>query len=158
MIQKEVQVDLEALGNSMQRYEIKILEKFKNFDLSTKEKAIKSFIKLWQNEKAYHTHLKKRLKLNHIKDEFDYLKKTLNCLKDSKEVIIAKYNNSDIWNRIRYFDNKEWIVIFSEDGVLLTSHKKEITAISFIEKHKNFGAKIIKGGISEKFREFFKSL
>ena len=59
---------------------------------------------------------------------------------------------------IRYFDNEEWLVIFSENETLLTSHKKEKTELSFEEKHKNYGAKIEKGEISNEFKKFFKEL
>jgi len=158
-IRKYVDIfDKKLYNENMKKYEQKILEKFENFDISTKEKAIESFKNIWQNEKAYKIHLKKRLRLGHIEDEHDYVKKTLKCLKESKEVIIAKYNISDIWDRIRYFDNKEWIVIFAENGTLLTSHKKEKTELSFISKHKNLGAEIIKGVIDDEFRKFFKNL
>ena len=142
----------------MRKYEEKILEKFNNFDVSSKEKAIESFKKLWNNEKSYVKHLEKRKKLKHIEDELDYLNKTLKCLENSKECLIAVYDEKDIWDRIRYFDNEEWIVIFAENGTLLTSHKKEKTELSFEEKHKKYGAIIKKGEIDEKFRKFFKEL
>jgi len=102
--------------------------------------------------------LEKRIKLKHVKDELDYINKTLKCLENAKECLIAVYYDRDMWDRVRYFDNEEWIVIFAENGTLLTSHKKEETELSFEEKHKMFGAVIQKGEIDEKFRKFFKEL
>jgi hypothetical protein len=142
----------------MEKYESAILEKFKNFDVSSREKAIESFKGLWINEDAYKKHLEKRLKMRHIKDASDYINKTLKCLAEVKEYKIAKYENADVWDRIRYFDNKEWIVIFAENGTLLTSHKKEKTELDFEEKHKKFGAKIEKGDVNDGFKKFFREL
>ncbi len=142
----------------MRKYEEAILKKFENFDVGSKENTIESFKSMWNNLKAYEKHIKKRKEMGHIKDEFDYLDKTLNCLANSKECLIAFYKEKDIWNRIRYFDNDEWIVIFSENGTLLTSHKKENTEVSFEEKHKKLGAKIKKGEISDGFKRFFEKL
>jgi len=142
----------------IRKYEEAILKKFENFDVGSKENAIENFKSIWNNLKTYEKHIKKRKEMGHIKDEFDYLDKTLNCLANSKECLIAFYKEKDIWNRIRYFDNDEWIVIFSENGTLLTSHKKENTEVSFEEKHKKLGAKIKKGEISDGFKRFFEKL
>ena len=142
----------------MKKYESAILEKFKNFDVSSREKAIESFKGLWINENAYKKHLEKRLKMGHIKDDSDYLEKTIKCLADAKDCKVARYKNADVWDRIRYFDNEEWIVIFAENGTLLTSHKKEETELDFEEKHRKFGAKIEKGDVSDGFKKFFREL
>jgi hypothetical protein len=93
-----------------------------------------------------------------VKSDIDYVEKTLNCMANVKECKIAIYKQAEVWDRIRYFDDNEWIVIFAENGTLLTSHKKEIREQSFEEKHKSLGAKIKKGEINNNFREFFKRL
>jgi len=70
---------------------------------------------------------------------------------------VKKYEKL-LLDKFKNFDNDEWIVIFAENGILLTSHKKEEMEISFELKHKKFGAKIIQGEINEEFRNFFKCL
>ncbi len=158
-IKKYVDIFEKKLYNEvMRKYERAILNRFENFDVSSKEKAVESFKKIWINDKIYKKHIAKRLKDSHIKDDLDYVKKTLNCLANTKECKIAIYEKTDIWNRIRYFDDEEWIVIFAENGTLLTSHKKEIREQDFEKKHKELGAKIKKGNINDEFREFFKRL
>ena len=142
----------------MKKYENIILNKFQTFDINSKNEAITSFKKLWNNENVYNKHIQKRLQMGHIKNEIDYVAKTLKCLAEAKECLIAIYEDENIWNRIRYFDNDEWLVIFSENGTLLTSHKKEEVEISFEDKHKKFGAKIKKGDISDEFKRFFRKL
>ena len=158
-IRKYVDIlDIKSYNRLMERYESKILKNFEKLDVKSKEKAIGAFKKVWVSEKVYKEHLKKRIKVGHIKNEEEYFVKTIKCLSNAKECKIAIYNSKDTWDRIRYFDNEEWIVIFTENGEMITSHKKELTELSFEEKHKKYGAEIKKGDISDGFKSFFKFL
>ena len=137
----------------MKQYEKNIIKKFQNFD---EKNLIESFIKLWRSEKAYFIHIQKRLKYNHIKDEFDYLDKTIKCLSECEKIDIAIYQNES-WDNI-YYQAKlnEWAVIFNENGDLMTSYQIDDTFQSFEEAHK-FADKIIKGA-NNGLQAYFKKL
>jgi hypothetical protein len=139
----------------MEKYENAILEKFKDFDVSSREKAIASFKGLWRNEDKFFNHIKRRKDLGHIKDEYDYLYKTLKCLADTKKVDLAIYKKS--WDNI-YFKAKanDWAVIFNEKGELMTSYKIEKNMPQFKEAHKN--ADEYKEGVKNGLQKYFKQI
>ena len=136
--------------------EQKIVKKFVRFNAKTKEEAITYFAKLWHSRIAFEKHVKKRLDEGVISDEFDYLQKTIECLAKADEYILATYEKS--WDRLRYASSGDWFVIFNEDGIILTSHKKDETKVPFELKHAQLGAKLQQGKVDEKFREVFKRI
>jgi len=139
----------------MEKYENAILEKFKDFDVSSREKAIVSFKGLWRNEDKFFNHIKRRKDSGHIKDEYDYLYKTLKCLANTKKVDLAIYKKS--WDNI-YFkaEANDWAVIFNEKGELMTSYKIEENMPQFKEAHKN--ADEYKEGVKNGLQKYFKQI
>jgi len=139
----------------MEKYEKVILKRFENFDVSSKEKAIESFKKLWRDENKFIQHIKKREELGHIKDKFDYLEKTLKCLATTEYINIAIYKKS--WDNI-YFEaiSKDWAVIFNENGEIMTSYKIENKKLHFIDVHKK--ADILLKGVKNELQSTFKTI
>jgi len=116
----------------------------------------KDFFKLWRSKESLEKHITKRLELSHIKDEDDYIKKTLECIIDADEYILAKHQNS--WNNLCYNQKKEWAVVFNESGEIMTSYKVDPDKKSFEELHKEVGGKIEKGSVNERVKRAFKRL
>ena len=133
------------------KVEDKIVEKINSI-----EDVKKDFYKLWINEDSFKKHIEKRLKLSHIKDKDDYILKTINCVINADEYILAIHKDS--WNNLCYNRNNNWVVIFNENGEIMTSYKVEPDKKSFEELHKEVGGKIKKGEVDEKVREAFKRL
>jgi len=143
----------------MKKYEEAILKKFENFDVSSKEKAIESFEKLWRNKEKFLTHIEKRKGLGHIENEFDYLEKTLRCLSECEKVNIAIYKKS--WDNI-YFEAEinNWAVIFNEEGDLMTSYKIDENMPHFLDVHKKADniIKGVKNELQQTFKRIYNSL
>jgi len=137
-------------GNKL-KIEDKIVEKINSI-----EDVKKDFHKLWINEDSFKKHIEKRLKLSHIKDKDDYILKTINCVINADEYILAIHKDS--WNNLCYNRNNNWVVIFNENGEIMTSYKVEPDKKGFEELHKEVGGKIEKGEVDEKVREAFKRL
>ena len=140
----------------MRNIEQKIVDKFTYFDTSSKQNSILSFISLWHTQIAFEKHLNKRIKEGVVKDAYDYLCKTIDSLANAQYFIIAKYEKS--WDRICYVSGDDWFVIFSENGIMLTSYKKDETKLPFERKHRQLDARLEKGIVDEKFRRVFKSI
>ena len=98
----------------------------------------------------------KKIRIIHIKDEDDYIKKTLECIIDADEYVLAIYKNS--WNNLCYNRKKEWAVVFNESGEIMTSYKVDPDKKSFEELHKEVGGKIEKGFVNERVKRAFKRL
>ena len=156
---KNVNIELngEKLYNvNMEKYEKAILKKFENFDVSSKENAIESFKKLWRNEEKLKLHVERRIQKGHVKDEIDYINKTLECLANSSKVTIAIYNNKS-WDNLYYeAEFRNWAVIFNENGEIMTSYKVDGSGVNFYDAHKN-ADKIIKG-VKNGLQDYFKKL
>ncbi len=148
--------DVVGYNSKMKHIEQKILSRVAYFEANTKEDAVAFFAELWHSRIAFEKHVRKRLDEGVISDEYDYLQKTIECLAEADEYILAAYEKS--WDRLRYASNGDWFVIFNEDGIILTSHKKDETKMPFEQKHVQLGAKLQKGKVDEKFREVFKSI
>ena len=148
--------DVVGYNSKMKHIEQKILSRVAYFEANTKEEAVACFAELWHSRIAFEKHVRKRLDEGVISDEYDYLQKTIECLAEADEYILAAYEKS--WDRLRYASNGDWFVIFNEDGIILTSHKKDETKMPFEQKHAQLGAKLQKGKVDEKFREVFKSI
>ena len=116
----------------------------------------KDFHKLWMSKNSFEKHVKKRLELSHIKDKDDYILKTINCIIEADEYILAIHQNS--WNNLCYNKKDNWVVIFNENGEIMTSYKVEKNKKSFEELHKEVGGKIQKGAVNEQIKRAFKKL
>ena len=116
----------------------------------------KDFFKLWRSRESLEKHIAKRLELSHIKDENDYIKKTLECIIDADEYVLAIHTNG--WNNLCYNRKKEWAVVFNESGEIMTSYKVDPDKKSFEELHKEVGGKIEKGSVNERVKRAFKRL
>ena len=144
--------DVFGYNSGMDKIEDKI---FKSFS-AIKGNVSNNFSDVWQSEKHFTAHIEKRIKLNHISNKDDYIKKTLECLANSNEFIFAEHSNS--WDNICYNSAKDWAVIFNEHGKVMTSYKIESDSTDFMQKQKSINAKIKKGITDEKFRKFFNSI
>lgn len=133
------------------KIENKIIKK-----LSAIKDIKKDFYKLWLSKESFQRHIKKRLALSHIRDEYDYIAKTIDCVINANESILAVHKES--WSNLCYNKKGDWVVIFNEKGEIMTSYKIEPDSKSFEELHEEIGAKIEKGKINEKVRRAFKEL
>ncbi|NWF67343.1 MAG: hypothetical protein HXX81_07755 [Campylobacterales bacterium] len=140
----------------MENIESKIIDNFKKVDFNSKDTLLNTFSKVWQNDKSWRIHIQKRLNENAIKDEFDYIQKTVDCLANSKEYILAKYKNS--WDSVCYNDDRSWAVVFNEFGTVMTSYKISDELESFENKYKRYEAKINKGKTDERFKRGFETI
>jgi len=137
--------------NELKEIEKKILNKI------SKIKDVKNdFYTLWINKKSFENHIEKRIKKGHIANVDDYILKTLNCIIEADEYILAIHIKS--WNNLCYNKKNNWAVIFNEEGEVMTSYKIENDKKSFEELHKEVGAKIQKGAVNEAIRKAFKRL
>jgi hypothetical protein len=116
----------------------------------------KDFYKLWMSEESFESHIEKRKNLGHIANKEDYILKTLDCIIEADEYILAIHKNS--WDNLCYNKKSNWAVIFNENGELMTSYKVEPDKKSFEELHKEVGGVIIKGEVNEKIKRAFKKL
>ena len=139
-------------NSGMKNIEEKVIA---NFEI-IKNNVYDKFSTVWQSEKHFTNHIDKRVLLGHVIDEKDYITKTLKCLSESKECILAQHKKS--WDNICYNHNKSWAVIFNEHGKIMTSYKIEPKSKSFESSQSSIKAKITKGVPNEKFRNYFKQL
>ena len=116
----------------------------------------KDFYKLWISKDSFEKHIKKRLLLSHIKDIDDYILKTIDCIIEANEYLLAIHRDS--WNNLCYNREGSWAVIFNENGEIMTSYKVEKDKKSFEELHKELGGIIEKGEIDEKVKRAFEKL
>ncbi len=108
--------DVVGYNSKMKHIEQKILSRVAYFEANTKEDAVAFFAELWHSRIAFEKHVRKRLDEGVISDEYDYLQKTIECLAEADEYILAAYEKS--WDRLRYASNGDWFVIFNEDGII----------------------------------------
>ncbi|SMC09210.1 hypothetical protein [Nitratiruptor tergarcus] len=113
----------------MKEYERNIISKFKDFDATSTLQAIKSFKKVWNSEQDYLKHIEKRLAEKTIRNEEEYLYKTIDCLANAETYVVAEYEQS--WDRIRYASFGNLAVVFNEYGTILTSYKIDETKKPF---------------------------
>ena len=132
------------------------IEKNILYKLSKIKDVKKDFHTLWMSKKSFENHIEKRLKQGHIVDVDDYILKTLNCVIEADEYILAIHEKS--WNNLCYNKKNNWVVIFNENGEIMTSYKIENDKKSFEELHKEVGGIIQKGVVNETIRKAFKRL
>jgi hypothetical protein len=116
----------------------------------------KDFYKLWMSKEKFKNHIVKRKNLGHITDEEDYILKTLDCIIEADTYILAIHKNS--WDNLCYNKKDNWVVVFNENGEIMTSYKIKPDEKSFEELHKEVGGEIRKGKINEKIKRAFKKL
>ena len=75
---------------------------------------------------------------------------------DCDSYIYAKHLKS--WDNLYYSKQKEWAVIFNENGDIMTSYKIEADLKSFELLHQEIGIKTEKGVVNEKIKKIFKKL
>lgn len=110
----------------------KFLEKLTDFNIGDIEN---SFLKLWNDESSYNKHIRKRLLNGDITDIKDYIKKTFLTL-GQKNAYYEHYKVADVWDRVLYNKELEWVVILGENGSILTSYKPNSTITQLLTKHK----------------------
>jgi len=82
-------------ANELKEIEENILNK-----LNKIEDVKNDFHTLWMSKKSFEDHIEKRLKQGYIVDVDDYILKTLNCIIEADEYILAIHEKS--WNNLCY--------------------------------------------------------
>lgn len=146
--------DTEEILQKQRKAEEEFIKILKDFDPENPEE---SFKKLWVSEKCYKDHIKTRIEEGVVNDTKDYLEKILQTLSQYTSVYYAHYSTS--WDRIYYDRKRQWMVVLTENGRIITSYKiKEPLRETFrkIKKKANLSGqivKIIKGRHNEELKK-----
>ena len=108
--------EIEDVEKKKKAIEEEFIKKLQTFDVKN---PISSFKGLFVSEKAYREHVNKRLDEKVIKDETDYLRKTLYTLAYPTSAYYENYSKS--WDRILYDSKRKWMVVLTEGGYILSS-------------------------------------
>jgi hypothetical protein len=146
--------DAEEILQKQRKAEEEFLKILREFD---PEKPEESFKKLWVSERCYEDHIKTRIEEGVVINTKDYLEKILQTLSQYTSVYYAHYSTS--WDRIFYDKKRQWMVVLTENGRIITSYKiKEPLRETFrkIKKKANLSGqtvKIIKGKPNEELKK-----
>jgi len=110
--------DAEEIIEKQQKAEREFLKLLKEFDF---QKPEKSFKKLWVSERTYINHLGDRFEEGVISGWRDYLEKTLETFAYYTGVYYEVYERS--WDRILYDRKRQWMVVLTEKGRIISSMK-----------------------------------
>ena len=110
--------DAEEIIEKQQKAELEFLKLLEEFDF---QKPEESFKKLWVSERTYINHLGDRLEEGVISGWKDYLEKTLETLAYYTGVYYEVYERS--WDRILYDRKRQWMVVLTEKGRIISSMK-----------------------------------
>jgi len=122
--------DAEEIIEKQQKAEREFLKLLEEFDPQRPEE---SFKRLWVSERTYKNHLKNRLKEGVIAGWKDYLKKTLETLSFYTGVYYEAYEKS--WDRILYDKRRQWMVVLTEEGRIISSMRVTMTLKELFEAH-----------------------
>ena len=122
--------DAEEIIEKQQKAEREFLKLLEEFD---PQKPEESFKRLWVSERTYKNHLKNRLKEGVITGWRDYLRETLRTLGLHAEVYYEAYEKS--WDRILYDRKRQWMVVLTEEGRIISSMKVTMTLKELFEAH-----------------------
>jgi hypothetical protein len=129
---------------------LKILRKF------DPEKPEESFKKLWVSEKVYYKHLKAKIDDGDVTNWRDYLEKTFKTLAEFTSSYYEAYSLS--WDRIYYDRKRQWMVVLTENGRIISSMKVKESLKETFERHLRSAEasrqklKIYRGKSNEKFK------
>ena len=123
--------DAEEILQKQRKAEEKFLKILRKFD---PEKPEESFKKLWVSERCYINHIEDRLDEKVVSSWKDYLEKTLETLAFYTNVYYEKYSKS--WDRIFYDKKRQWMVVITEKGRIISSMKVKKTLIELFNGHK----------------------
>ena len=108
------------------------------------------------SEKCYKDHIKTRIEEGVVNDTKDYLEKILQTLSQYTSVYYAHYSAS--WDRIYYDRKRQWMVVLTENGRIITSMKVKEPLKETFKRHLRSAElskqklKIYKGKSDEKFK------
>ncbi|WP_456435450.1 phage head morphogenesis protein [Thermovibrio ammonificans] len=122
--------DAEEIVEKQQKAEKEFLKVLKEFDV---EKPEESFKKLWVSERTYQNHLRDRLDEGVISGWKDYLEKTLETLALYSGVYYEVYSES--WDRILYDRKRQWMVVLTEKGRIISSMKVNEKLKELFDRH-----------------------
>jgi hypothetical protein len=145
----------------MKTIESKFIKNLIDFNFNSRDEAIANFNRLWNDIGSYSKHIKKRIRNQDIKDEFDYLIKSFEVLVYTDYAYVEFYPNEelDIWDRIFYNKEQNWAVIIGENGKILTSYKIRDDIIKTLERHKElFQSKYEKKEVSDEFSKIVRQI
>ena len=122
--------EAEEILERQQRAEKEFLKLLEEFDPQNPEE---SFKKLWVSEKTYKRHLTKRLERREVKSWYDYLLQTFSVLSSYTGVYYERYSSS--WDRILYDKRRQWMVVLTEQGRIISSMRVDETLRELFERH-----------------------
>lgn len=122
--------DAEEIIEKQQKAEREFLKLLEEFDF---QKPEESFKKLWVSERTYKRHLEKRLERKEVKNWYDYLLQTLQTLSSFTGVYYEHYSSS--WDRILYDRKRQWMVVLTEEGRIISSMRVNEPLRELFERH-----------------------
>lgn len=123
---------------------------------SSKAKGADLLRDLWINPGGFDRHVVKRVTLGHAEDAGDYASKTFGAIADASKLVIATPADNDglVSGKISAVTDK-WVVIFSEDGRIVTSYPFDPNKVTFEERHRQRGDSIREYTISREISLLF---
>lgn len=111
---------------------------------------------LWINPGGFDRHVVKRVTRGHAEDAGDYASKTFGAIAAARKLVIAMPANKDglVSGKISAVMDR-WVVIFSEDGRIVTSYPFDPNKVTFEERHRQNGDSIHECTISREISRLF---
>ena len=151
--------DAEEIIEKQQKAEREFLKLLEELD---PQKPEESFKRLWVSKRTYISHLEDRLEEGAISDWKDYLKKTFETLAYYTGIYYEAYSRS--WDRILYDRKRQWMVVLTEEGRIISSMKVTKTLKEVFESHIRKAKRdkqtltIHKGKVNEEFKAKVKGI
>lgn len=144
----------EEIIKKQQKAEREFLKLLEEFD---PQKPEESFKELWVSERTYRRHLEKRLERKEVKSWYDYLLQTFQTLSSFTGAYYEHYSSS--WDRILYDRKRQWMVVLTEEGRIISSMRVNEPLRELFERHIRKAQKagqeltISRGRINEELKE-----
>ena len=121
--------------------------------LATRAQQSDRFPDLWVDAPSYERHLARRVRVGHVADEAEYVRRTRQTIAaaDRVAVVTPRDPQMRVTGKLAMIGGS-WIVLLSQTGLIVTSYPFDAHKVQFEQRHRNLGDRVDEHPISQAHR------